>query len=201
MDKVFKLKNGTSIDVIEHTNSVTAENKALGYVTIIYIGTDSQDRGGKSTYATCICYRSGFYNPPEYKGAEPEFVGKGVHYIYTKEKIPRIRDIWSRLYKETEFTMEIATWFIEQYPNADVTVDLDYNIKPSEDSHILVSATKGWAESMGMKVNIKLDWEDETTKYHVQVATKAADRECRGGGSKAGNRKKFRRESKRAIKS
>jgi len=198
MERVFTLKNGKTVDVIEHTDSVIAENRALGYVTRIYIGTDSQDKGGQTSYASCICYRSGFYLEPEYEGAEPEFVGKGVHYISTKTKLPRIRDIWSRLYKETEHTMELAIWFIGLYPLADVTLDLDYNIKPSEDSNILVSATKGWAEGLGMKVNIKLDWEDDTTIYRVQVATRAADRECRGGGSKAGNRKKFRRESKRA---
>lgn len=200
MERVFKTKDGRTVDVIEHTNSVIAENRALGYVTRIYIGTDSQDRGRRSTYATCICYRSGFYLEPEYEGADPVFVGKGVHYIYTKERIERLRDTWSRLYKETEYTMEVATWFISEFPNADVTIDLDYNIKPTAKSSMLVSATKGWVESMGMKANIKLDWEDETATYHVQVATKAADRECRGGGSKSKNRKKFRKENKRASK-
>jgi len=198
-EKVFKLKNGTIIDAVEHTKDVFAENKAKGYVTRVYIGTDSQDRGSKSTYATCICYRSGFYLEGD-DTIETDFVGKGVHYIYTKYRTPRLRDDWSRLYRETEDTMEVATWFQEEFPRVDITIDLDYNVDPSERSNMLVSATKGWAESMGMVANIKMDWEDENTYYHLQVATKAADRECRGGGSKAKNRKGHRKEKRKDAK-
>tara|TARA_R110000868_G_scaffold118456_3_gene314119 strand:+ start:671 stop:1246 length:576 start_codon:yes stop_codon:yes gene_type:complete len=185
MDKVFRTKQGAIVeDVFAYTRNQISEQRMRGQEVTIYIGTDSQDKGGKTTYATCICYRYG---------------NRGVHYIYTKENFPRLRDDWSRLYKETEHTMEVATWFVEMFPKLDVTLDLDYNIDPSTKSNALVSATRGWAESMGMKVNIKLNWEDDTTKYQVQVATKAADRECRGGGSKAKNRK-MNRKAKRTNK-
>jgi len=195
-EKVFRLKNGTVVDAIEHTKEVVAEQAKLGYDVLVYIGTDSQDKGGKTTYATCICYHYGYF--VEISGQrDPDFVGKGVHYIYTKYNVPRIRDDWARLYRETEDSMEVSAWFHEVFPELDTTVDLDYNVKPSAKSNDLVSATKGWVEGMGMKANIKLDWEDETTYYQVQVATKAADRECRGGGSKAKNRKNHRKENRR----
>lgn len=181
MERVFRTKQGVEVDVFEYTREQIEAQRMRGQEVTIYIGTDSQDKGSKTTYATCICYRYG---------------NRGVHYVYTKENVTRLRDDWSRLYKETEYTMEVANWFIGMFPKLDVTIDLDYNIKPSEKSNALVSATKGWAESMGMKVNVKLDWEDETTHYQVQVATKAADRECRGGGSKAKNRKQHRKEKR-----
>jgi len=194
MERVFKTKQGELVDVVQHTKDILAGQKALGNKVKIFIGTDSQDKGGKSTYATCICYWYG--NEVEVKKGEFDFNGYGVHYIYTKEHIPRLRDTFSRLYKETEYTMEIAEWFVKEFPLCDITVDLDYNVKPNTKSNMLVASTKGWAEAMGLKANIKLDWEDENTKYMVQVATKAADRECRGGGSKSNNRKKYRKEKK-----
>jgi len=51
-----------------------------------------------------------------------------------------------------------------------VELDFDYNDDKKYFSQKLVSAVKGWAESLGYKANIK---------PHNQIATKAADYQCR----------------------
>ena len=48
--------------------------------------------------------------------------------------------------------------------------DRDYNSDENHRSHKLISATKGWANSLGYKVNVK---------PNNQIATRAADHHCK----------------------
>lgn len=162
MNKIFKFKGGLVVDPIQHTIDVL---KLHDDVTI-YIGTDSQDRSRNSVFATAIAYRYG---------------NKGVHYIYSREHLKRFPSMWSRLYKETELTIEVATWFLSHFPNLNIILDFDYNVKPNSKSNSLVSLATGWSDALGLKSNIKLDCTNNFLNYQMQVATRAADRECRGG--------------------
>ena len=49
-------------------------------------------------------------------------------------------------------------------------IDMDYNEDESYKSHKLISAAKGWANSLGYKVNVK---------PNNQIATRAADYHCK----------------------
>lgn len=149
--KVFKKIDGTKVDVVKHTLSILKENPNMQ----VHIGTDSQNKGPLTVYAVVIAYR---------------FSHNGVHYITYKESVPRINDMWSRLWKEAELTLEVAEWFTSSI-NINVEIDLDFNKDKSHDSHPLISAAKGWAESLGYKVNCKPDVD--------LIATKAADVQCR----------------------
>ena len=51
-----------------------------------------------------------------------------------------------------------------------VQIDMDYNGDESFQSHKLISAAKGWANSLGYKVNVK---------PNNQIATRAADYHCK----------------------
>jgi predicted RNase H-related nuclease YkuK (DUF458 family) len=51
-----------------------------------------------------------------------------------------------------------------------VEIDMDYKSDESFSSHKLISATRGWANSLGYKVNVKPD---------NQIATRAADYHCK----------------------
>lgn len=148
--KVFKTKGGNSVNVVKHT---LAQLKDSPTVTI-HIGTDSQTSGQWTTYSTVIAYR---------------FNRNGVHYIFTKQKFPKIPDLWTRLWKEAEMSIEIAEWLTTQI-NVNIQIDMDYNGDEDHASHKLISAAKGWANSLGYKVNVK---------PHNQIATRAADHECR----------------------
>ena len=51
-----------------------------------------------------------------------------------------------------------------------VEIDMDYNSDENHKSNKLISATKGWANSLGYKVNVK---------PNNQIATRAADHHCK----------------------
>lgn len=148
--KKFKTVDGKIVDVVEHTLNILQKNPNIK----IHIGTDSQNVGVITSYVTVIAYRFGI---------------RGVHYIYTKEKIPIVKDMFIKLFDECARTLEIAEWFTSKI-NVKVEIDMDYNQDEFTASYKLISATKGWATSLGYVVNIKPD---------IQIATKAADYHCR----------------------
>ena len=77
-----------------------------------------------------------------------------------------IRDsIWTRLWKETEMSLEIAQK-LRHHPKVNLEIDMDYNEDKRFFSNKLVPVAKGWANSLGFKVNIK---------PYRQIATSAAD--------------------------
>jgi len=147
---MFKTINGKPINVVKHTLELLKENPTVQ----IHIGTDSQTLGEYTSYSTVIAYR---------------FSRNGVHYIVSKQKVPRINDMWTRLWKEAEDSIEVAEWLTQQI-NVNVQIDMDYNDDEHHKSHKLISTAKGWANSLGYKVNIK---------PNNQIATRAADYQCR----------------------
>jgi predicted RNase H-related nuclease YkuK (DUF458 family) len=77
--------------------------------------------------------------------------------------------MWTRLWKEAELSIDTAEWLTEKV-KVKVQIDLDYNKDEHHFSNKLVQSAKGWATSLGYKVNIKPD---------IQIATRAADHSCR----------------------
>ena len=108
----------------------------------------------QTRYITVIAYRFG---------------NRGVHYILKKSEVPQIKDLWTRLWKETEMSIDVAEWIRERL-NVKAEIDMDYNEDENFKSNKLVNATRGWANSLGYKVNIK---------PHGQIATRAADYHCK----------------------
>jgi predicted RNase H-related nuclease YkuK (DUF458 family) len=148
--RVFKNIEGVNVNVVEHTLSILKEDPTVE----IHIGTDSQVIGNGVSYSTVIAYR---YNR------------RGVHYVATKNKIVGHMDLWNRLFKEASDSIEVAEWLTKKI-NVNVEIDMDYNDDESHKSNRLISAAKGWANSLGYKVNVK---------PNNQIATKAADHHCR----------------------
>ena len=150
LPKRFKKVDGTYIDVVKHTIESLKQNPH----TQIHIGTDSQNLGEITCYVTVIAYRYGT---------------NGVHYILHKQKVPRIKDMWSRLWKETEMTLEVAEWMKQKLPFLELIIDMDFNDDKYWASNQLITAAKGWAQSLGYKVN---------TKPVTLIACRAADYNC-----------------------
>jgi len=151
MNRVFKKVDGdTVIDIPKHTLDILNE---CPYIEI-HIGTDSQNHRRNTVYVTAIAYRYG---------------NRGVHYIYNKQKIKKIRDKWTRLWNECEYSIEVANWLTSKI-NVKVEIDLDYNSEEKHFSSRLVGPAVGWVHSLGYKANIKPD---------NQIATRAADHHCR----------------------
>jgi len=147
--KKFKKINGDNVNVVEHTLKILKEKPNVK----IHIGSDSQNNKRFTYYAVVISYHYG---------------GRGVHYIYSKNKVKRISNLWERLWKEVELTLEIAEWLNAQL-NVKIEIDIDFNKDKKYKSNNLLVAARGWCESLGYKVNIKPD---------NIVSTYAADYHC-----------------------
>ena len=89
--------------------------------------------------------------------------------ILSKKQEVLITDMWTRLWQEAEMSIDVAEWLTHQV-SVRVEIDMDYNSDESFKSNKLISATKGWANSLGYKVNVKPD---------NQIATRAADYHCK----------------------
>lgn len=151
MKRAFRKVNGDLVDLITHSTNVIKEHPH----TKIYVGTDSQNKGDYTIYVITVAYR---YNT------------RGVHFIYHKEKVPRIKDSFSRLFKEAEFSIEVAEYLRKNSSLKIEAIDMDYNAKKTHKSNIVVNAAKGWAEGLGYKVIIKPG---------EQIAVRASDLLCR----------------------
>jgi len=150
MKKIFKTVDGITVDVIKHTTDIINKYPLVE----IHVGTDSQSKKRYTKYGTVIAYRYG---------------RNGVHYIYATDRVPRIKDMWSKLWKEAEYSISTALWINAQI-NIPIQIDMDYSADEINESNKLISAATGWASSLGYKSNIKPD---------NQIATKAADHICR----------------------
>ena len=148
--KLFRDIHGKALDPIKHTLNVLRNYPFAE----IHIGSDSQNVGKQTKFATVIAFKLGT---------------RGVHYILSKSNTPIIRDMWNRLWREAELSIDVAEWLTKQI-NICVEIDMDYNEDHHFQSHKLISATKGWANSLGYKVNVK---------PHNQIATRAADYHCK----------------------
>ncbi|MBN09277.1 MAG: hypothetical protein CMC79_02755 [Flavobacteriaceae bacterium] len=147
---VFKDIKGNRIEPLQHTLNLLKDYPYLQ----IHIGSDSQNVGKKTVYCTVIAYRYG---------------NRGVHYILNKKKQIIIEDMWNRLWHEAELSIDVAEWLSKQI-NVNLQIDMDYNEDENFKSNKLISAAKGWANSLGYKVNVK---------PQTQIATKAADYNCK----------------------
>ncbi len=144
MIKFLKI-DGQKIDPLKYTLNIIKKYPDVK----IHVGTDSHSINDNTRYITAIAYR---------------FNQSGVHYIYSKSNFPKIIDKWERLWKETELSIEIAQ--ILDNKEINLEIDMDYNSDEKYYSNKLVSVAKGWANSLGFKVNIK---------PFNQIATSAAD--------------------------
>jgi predicted RNase H-related nuclease YkuK (DUF458 family) len=147
---LFKDISGKRIDTLAHTLNILKKNPSVE----IHVGSDSQSVGKQTIYCTVIAYRFG---------------NRGVHYVLSKTAVPQINDMWTRLWKEAELSIEVAEWISKLVP-LKIEIDMDYNEDENFQSYKLISAAKGWANSLGYKVNVK---------PNNQIATRAADHHCK----------------------
>lgn len=134
---VFKrLGDRKVVDLVPYTLNFLAENADH----TIYVGTDSQNVGENTIYATVIVFHNS---------------GKGGHVLYSKTVLPKITDRWTRLWKEVEFSIEAA----EQIKHTGIPkvgyIDLDLNPDPKYKSNQVLRSAIGYVESMGYKARVK----------------------------------------------
>jgi predicted RNase H-related nuclease YkuK (DUF458 family) len=135
MEKRFKrLADHQYVDLVPYLESKMTDDVK------IYIGADSQNIGEKTHYATVIVLHYG---------------NSGGHVLYNKEAVPRVRDSFARLWKEVEYSIEVAMYLSDQGLPRATYIDLDLNPDPRYQSNTVLRAAMGYVESLGFKPRIK----------------------------------------------
>lgn len=132
-----RLQDGKGIEIAEYVKGYIQDNKFNRIK--IYVGCDSHNRGEWTTYVTTVVIHVG---------------ETGCHVLYNKEKVTRINDLWTRLWKEVEKSVDLANYLRENGINIH-NIDLDLNADEKHASNKLVAAAKGYVSSMGIKARIK----------------------------------------------
>ena len=120
----------------------------------IIVGCDSKNRDDETVYGLVVVL---------YKNK------KGGHVLYGKERVPRVRDRWSRLWKEVEYSVDMANQLVQSGLPKATFIDLDLNPDPQFKSNDVVRAAVGLVESMG--------YQARTNPYSL-CASYAADKVC-----------------------
>lgn len=169
MKNKFKKFGGNDIpDVGEHIRNYLK----LYPQTSVYVGTDSKVRGGKIVYVSVIA----MYD---------EIRKDGVHYIFKRDTEHGKLDVFSRMWREMEKSVEVADYLeieleghIKRYTIEDmmvlknpaggyykmnqtrlVGIDMDINAQPGPDkrnkSNVAYLAVKGYLVGLGYRTRFK----------------------------------------------
>lgn len=136
-DRRFKVMGGRrSFDVCDHVREMQAE----GHTFEVHIGCDSQNHRNLTVYVTTVVFR---------------FPASGAHVIYRKEKVPKILDMWTKLWGETERSVALANLLREETGVHVEQIDLDFNTDPNYPSNKVLSASAGYIQSLGFQSGAK----------------------------------------------
>ena len=124
-------------DVCDYITAMTSESEVE-----VHVGCDSQNHKRHTVYVTTVVFR---------------FPNNGAHVIYRRERVPKILDMWTKLWGETERSVELANLILEECNLRVNQIDLDFNSDSQYASHKLVSASSGYITSLGFKSKVKPD--------------------------------------------
>ena len=124
-------------DVCDYITAMTSESQVE-----VHVGCDSQNHKRHTVYVTTVVFR---------------FPNNGAHVIYRRERVPKILDMWTKLWGETERSVELANLILEECNLRVNQIDLDFNSDSQYASHKLVSASSGYITSLGFKSKVKPD--------------------------------------------
>lgn len=144
----FRTESGDKINLFDYT----LDQIKLWPNLTIRVGTDSQNYGDNTIYVTCIIYRYG---------------NRGASYVYFKERVPRIRVEFNRLYGEGVRTIEAADLLTSEIPVGIQCLEFDYADTKKTISRQLVDIFRNWGQ-------YTVDF-----KSGEMLACKAADHICR----------------------
>lgn len=122
----------------------------------IYVGTDSQNKDEHTIYATAIVVHWNTNN--------------GGHVLYTREKVPRIKSRFDRLWNEVQRSVDVALYLRDECGIPIEYIDLDLNSDVKWDSNKVLKPAVGYIESLGFETRCK-----PGPAYAVRMA----DRICR----------------------
>jgi predicted RNase H-related nuclease YkuK (DUF458 family) len=121
----------------------------------VYIGTDSVQLRSATNYATAICLWH---------------VGNGAHVIFQRQRLEKTKDLFTRLWIETELSLKVANELRDSI-GVESVVDLDINPSEKYKSNMAHDAAMGMVKGYGFEVRTKPD---------AWAASCAADLLCKG---------------------
>jgi predicted RNase H-related nuclease YkuK (DUF458 family) len=137
MTREFKKIGGEDvIDLLSYTKNLLIENPDVK----IYVGCDSQSYANKTIYVTTVVFR---------------YEARGAHVIYKRDVVPRVKDLWSKLWGELNRAIDVAGYLRFEGEINIHQIDLDYNTSPKYKSNIVLKAAVGYVESMGYNYAVK----------------------------------------------
>jgi len=159
----FKKFGGEEIpSIFEYVMNKVIDNPSLN----VAIGCDSKQLRNKTQYVVTVMLHS----PEEHNGA---------HIVFSRFKIPKIKDRFTRLWKECEYIFEISENMHDslesiEYKNSSLTnsnyklveVHLDLNPNKKYGSNSVYKPAIQWFKSMGYNA---------VAKPNSHAATSAAD--------------------------
>jgi predicted RNase H-related nuclease YkuK (DUF458 family) len=130
MERIFRsLGNEKVVDLVPYLKQKLSERDDIS----IYVGCDSQNIGSKTIYAVVIVLHHRT---------------TGGHVLYSKAKFERIKERFTKLWKEVEISMEIAE-YLNSHGIRATYIDIDLNPDPKYASNSVLRAAMGFVESMG----------------------------------------------------
>jgi len=163
--KILKFRKYDGTKIINPSDYVKTWVKAHPHGNVT-IGCDSQEYSRHIKYAVTIVMHN----------VDENGIGHGAHVIYAtivnKDKNIK-KDVYSRLWAETEYTIEAAKMLKDC--GKKIVIHLDYNSNESAYSNTLYDTGIGFFKGMGYEVY---------GKPHAFVATHTADDLCRRGKNK-----------------
>lgn len=138
VERQFKVMGGhVNHDVCEYIASMCSTQSLP-----IHVGCDSQNYKRYTVYVTTVVFR---------------FPGNGAHVIYRKERVPKIHDLWTKLWGETERSVALANLILAECNVRVNQIDLDFNADPQYPSQKLINASAGYIASLGFQAKAKPD--------------------------------------------
>jgi hypothetical protein len=137
MEMKFKrLHDKEDIEVVSYLKDFLKENPN----TDIYIGTDSQVHGRSTTYAVVIVLHR---------------KGRGGHVLYYREVIPKTFDLFTKIFKEVEMSLEVAEYLVANGIKKAKKIDIDINPDKRYKSNIVLASAMGLLAGYGYEGRMK----------------------------------------------
>jgi predicted RNase H-related nuclease YkuK (DUF458 family) len=127
--------------IVENISSYIKDHLKSVPFTSVYVGTDSQNHGDYTVYATAIVLHFNSNN--------------GGHVIYSKEKVPRIKDQFTRLWGEVQRSYEVAVFLRDDCNIPIQYIDLDLNANKKWESNKVLPSAVGLCEASGFHTRCK----------------------------------------------
>ncbi len=138
----FHPRNGpcSLLEMMELIRVYVAEDANADYKVII--GTDSQTNSEETIFVTAIIVQR---------------VGKGALFFTTRKRHHSIKDLRSRIYTETEYSLNCVEMLKENFFEMmeDVPLEIHLDIGRKGETRMLIQEVVGWVTAVGYTAKIK----------------------------------------------